>query len=232
MVRAFNVAAAGTLAAALSFLPLSVAMASESTSGKAVKADVGDELDAGSKTSATASTSASAPDLEEIVRGVYVEMRGGIGYTVLSQKIGTEAAYPQLQGVAEGLGTGAAIDMALGYEFTDFIAAQLLGGMSLLNGTRSDRVRGVSVVYGGLGLRLQIPLRERVHLIVAPGVTYSKSDNAVDPASTGLGIIASVGFEYYVHVRHFSLGVDLTAVVPTAPVRGYVGVMPHVKYTF
>lgn len=188
-----------------------------------------DDLEAAPQASASA-----APALVEVVRGAYVEMRSGIGYTVLGKKVGNEVAaeYPQVPGQSESLGVGAAVDLALGYEFTDGVALQLLGGVALANSRRQDYVRGIGITYGGLGLRLQIPLRDRLHMILAPGIAYARSDNAVERPTVGMMVVGSAGFEYYAHVRHFSLGADLSVLAPLTPLRIFVAVMPHIKYTF
>ena len=43
---------------------------------------------------------------------------------------------------------------------------------------------------------------------------------------------AGLGFEYFVHVRHFSVGADVTAFATTVPHRVFVGLVPRMKYTF
>jgi hypothetical protein len=173
-----------------------------------------------------------AAPLEQIVHGAYAQMRTGGGYMVKSSSIDPNPAFPQLAGQSESMGAGTEIDFALGYEVADTLGLQLVGGMAAISGRRQDWVRGLSVGYGGAGLRLSMPMGDRLNLVVAPSFVYCWQSLAVEKPTVGVGAMASVGFEYYVHVRHFSLGADLNVLVPMNPVRAFVGIVPHIRYTF
>lgn len=177
-------------------------------------------------------SNAPPPPLEDIVHGFFMEMRTGLGYMVAGTKLPSDAYFPLLAGQPEDLGLGTVVDLALGYEIVDLFALQLVGGMNMVNGTRSDRVRGLNLAYGGIGFRLNFPMAERWTVVASANLLYTRADTVVDKVQTGLGLDASVGFEYYVHVRHISLGADLTGVVPFAPARLFLAVVPHVRYTF
>ena len=62
--------------------------------------------------------------------------------------------------------------------------------------------------------------------------TFVQADNGVDDAESGAGVLVGTGLEYYVHVRHFSVGIDLTALAPLSPTRVFVALTPRLKYTF
>jgi hypothetical protein len=170
--------------------------------------------------------------LEEVVHGGFIEMRAGGGYTVKSSSIPYDPTFPQLKDASESFGAGTQIDFALGYEVTDDLALQLVGGMAMISGQRQDWVRGLSLGYGGAGVRLSMPLRDRLNLVIAPSFVYCYQSLAVDAATKGAGVMASVGFEYFVHVRHFSLGADINGLVALTPMRAFVGFVPHIRYTF
>ena len=36
----------------------------------------------------------------------------------------------------------------------------------------------------------------------------------------------NAGIEYYVHVRHFSVGIELTTITQLEPLRSFVGINP------
>ncbi|HET6343911.1 MAG TPA: hypothetical protein VFH51_03215 [Myxococcota bacterium] len=179
-----------------------------------------------------AQAQAGTAPLEEIVHGAYAQMRAGGGYMVKSSSIDPNPTFPQLAGQSESMGAGTEIDFALGYDVADSLGLQLVGGMAAVSGRRQDWVRGLSLGYGGAGLRLSMPMGDRLNLVVAPSFVYCWQSLAVEKPTVGVGVMASVGFEYQVHVRHFSLGADLNVLVPMTPLRAFVGVVPHIRYTF
>ena len=181
---------------------------------------------------AKAKTNAPPPPLEAIVHGFYMEMRTGLGFMLAGAKLPADPYFPLLQGSPEELGVGTVVDLSVGYELVDMFALQLVGGMNMVNGRRTDRVRGLNLAYGGVGFRLNFPVAERFLVVAQANLLYTRADTIVDKVQTGLGLDASVGFEYYVHVRHISLGVDITGVVPFAPARVFLALVPHVRYTF
>jgi hypothetical protein len=157
---------------------------------------------------------------------------------VLRQKIkaSTATADPAAAnyvGKDEGYGRGSMLQFELGYDINPTLAVELLGGQSLVSGTRSDRVRDLSVSYGGLGVRLAPSLKgERLRFVVMAGVGYASANDTVEKAEAGAAAFANVGIEYYVHVRHFSVGIDASVMAPLAPMRLFVAVGPQLKYSF
>lgn len=180
---------------------------------------------------ASAQPTEAAP-LEEIVHGFFMQMRVGGGYMVKGSTIPQDNAFPTLQGASESFGSGPAVDFALGYEVADTVALQLIGGMTFSGGRRTDRVRGLAITYGGAGIRLAIPMSERLNLVIAPNIAYASSSTAVEAAMDGLMVVLNGGFEYYVHVRHISVGADLSVQAPFDPLRIFVGILPYIRYAF
>ncbi|MBN1962114.1 MAG: adventurous gliding motility protein CglE [Deltaproteobacteria bacterium] len=176
---------------------------------------------------------ATAP-LKAVVRGFFIGTRFSMGYMVLRQKIDDVQNWPVLtqQKKDEGYGLGTMLQLEVGYDITPLIAIEVLGGASLINGTRKDRVRDLGVMFGGLGLRVAPRINDRFRAVVAAGAGYANADNAVDEAETGAVAFINGGIEYYVHVRHFSIGIDVTILCPVQPMRLFVGLGPQVKYTF
>lgn len=178
-----------------------------------------------------ASTEAAAPGqkLDSVVRGLYIETRVGGGIGLMSQEVPSND--PAVKATEE-LGAGSFIGFALGYDLTDNLAFQLLGGAALVSGNNLERVRDLGMFYGGAGLRLAVDLSERLDVVVSGGGAMARTDNGVEAAKTGPAVLATAGFEYYVHVRHFSVGLEVTALVPLSPMRAFVGLGPQIKYTF
>lgn len=187
--------------------------------------------DANALLSASQSSQETQP-LEEIVHGVFMQMRVGGGYLVKSSTIPPDPFFPTLAGQSESFGAGPAVDFALGYDISDNFALQLVGGMTFSGGRRTDRVRGLAIVYGGVGARVSIPMNERLNLVVSPNIGYASSTTAVEAATSGLMVAVNGGFEYFVHVRHISLGADLSVQAPFDPVRVFVGILPYIRYAF
>jgi hypothetical protein len=186
------------------------------------------------KAEAEAQAAAPAPEkLASIVRGLYVEMQVGGGYMVADQKYTKpDPTFPQLKGKSEKLGPGALMHMALGFDLTDNFAFELFGGNELVSGGRTDKVRDMALTFGGAGLRLAFDMDERLDFTITAGGALCRADNGVEkPTSSPAGYL-DLGLEYYVHVRHFSVGMDVTVLAPLSPFRAFVGLGPQVKYTF
>ena len=140
--------------------------------------------------------------------------------------------YPQAP-VNEPLGPGTTVQLALGYDLNDILAVEASGGAILVSSTSAkEPVRDLGLAFGGLSVRGAYGLSDRLHFTGSAGAAYVQADNQVEKATTGVAITAGLGVEYYVHVRHFSVGIDLSAFIPTSPMRVFIGVSPHIKYTF
>ena len=179
-----------------------------------------------------AAAPAPVVDLQQPVHGLYTEAHAGLGYAVKDAPIPATANFPTLGGSPEMLGSSTWVDVAIGYEALDNVALQLSGGLHGVNGRRSDRVRGLALAYGGLGVRLGLPLATRLLVTLVPQVLLVRADSQADPAHIGLGGMLGLGIDYFVHVRHISVGIDLNGMLALDPTRILVGVAPHVRYTF
>ena len=182
-----------------------------------------------------AATAAPAP-LAAVVRGLFVGTRFTGGYMVLRQKINDPQNWPVLtnQKADEGYGIGTMLQLEVGYDIAPVVAVEALGGVSLVNGTRKDRVRDLGIMFGGLALRLSpaIDPDNRLRAVFALGGGYASADDAVEKPQNGPAVFFNAGIEYYVHVRHFSIGLDISVLAPVSPLRLLVGAGPQVKYTF
>ncbi|MEM6733267.1 MAG: adventurous gliding motility protein CglE [Myxococcota bacterium] len=172
--------------------------------------------------------------LQSIVRGLYLDARVGGGFGVVSAEIPTpDPIFSQIQaGETEELGGGAQVGFHLGYDVTEALAIEIVSGGTFISGRRTDRVRDVGLLYGGVGARFSFELERRLNLTVGGAAIFAAADNGVEDTETGVGLLASGGIEYYVHVRHFSVGIDLNAVAPFSPSRVFIGLTPRLKYTF
>jgi len=85
------------------------------------------------------------------------------------------------------------------------------------SGDRADKVRDLGMMYGGLGGRIALRIQDRLDFLLTPGVIYVQADNTVEKPQAGMGAYLDLGLEYYVHVRHFSVGLVLTVVARCSP---------------
>lgn len=180
----------------------------------------------------TAAAEAAPASMEAVVRGLYVETRVGAGYAVVGSTIPADATYPTLEGESEGLGSGSIVRLGVGYDLTDLFAIEGTGAMALVSTRRQDRVRDLALVVGGLGARLGIAVAERLRVLVSIGGGYAQVDNGVEAPEAGPAAFGGLGVEYYVHVRHFSVGLDLSVLAPMSPMRVFVSLAPQIKYSF
>lgn len=191
---------------------------------------------------------ATAPRrLDAIVHGLYVEAGIGGGYMAVNHKAEPDLVYPGISG-SEGYAAGAQVSFALGYDLTSSLALQFVGGSTLVSGTRTDRVRDLAMLYGGAMLRLAVEIDPRLNLVLGAGGALTKADTGVgcytvktgtgedaelcEKPQTGPAGVGTVGLEYFVHVRHFSVGLDAQVLAPLSPMRVFVALGPKLKYTF
>ena len=98
--------------------------------------------------------------LAAVVRGLYVDTHVGGGFMLVNADVEPDAFNPGVSG-SEELGSGTVFGVSVGYDITDAVALQLLTGAVMVSGGRSDKVRDLSLLYGGLGGRFGVPLSER-----------------------------------------------------------------------
>lgn len=174
--------------------------------------------------------------IASVERGFYIEAKATGGYTVSDQKISQEAAvnsaFPQTAGQSEQLGGTAGLQLNVGYDLTNNVAMQVVLGELFASGRRSDVVRDLAVAYGGVQGRVALDMTERFKVLFSGGVAYASQSNLVEKHTGGAAVLGGVGFEYYVHVRHFSVGLELSGFAPLSPTRVFVGLSPMIKYTF
>lgn len=177
---------------------------------------------------------AAAEPLRAIVHGFYVEGLVGGGYAPVSAKLAASKTYPGITPAnnSEALGAGAIVQIAAGYEIVPAFALELTGGMSVIAGGRIDRVRDLSLAYGGLAARGAVGLSDRWNLLLGAGIAYVSADDGVEAKAGGAGVLGRVGLEYFFHVRHFSAGASVTVLAPLSPTRLFVALTPHLRYAF
>jgi hypothetical protein len=130
------------------------------------------------------------------------------------------------------LGAGPAGDVVLGIDLLSFLGLQVTGGVTFAGGRRPDYAHSLVQSYVAIGPRFTLPVDARWAVNLAPSFAYFHQDDGIGAAASGAGIVATAGVEYWAHVRHFSVGADLNVQVPLAPTRLFVGILPHVRYTF
>ena len=222
-----------TLLAVLSCLGLCPPWAmAQSEAGEVISAQDPDGGDASPDPQPQQVSGNARKPLKAIVRGLYLEARPGVSATVLNAEVVTPDPFnPGISG-KQGKGVGAAVFLSLGYDVNESVAIELIGGGTMVSGDRRDQVRDLSVLVAGAGARLSFSLGERLRLVAAPGVALVQASTVVDSADTGFGALIRGGLEYYVHVRHFSVGFEVLALTAFSPTRVLIGATPTIKYTF
>ncbi|MEZ4272655.1 MAG: adventurous gliding motility protein CglE [Myxococcota bacterium] len=172
-----------------------------------------------------------AKDLRAVVRGLYLEARVGGGAIIKGADVEGDDGFNGVLSGDEGTGFGTSVAMSVGYDIADSFALEFNTGGVMASGGRSDRVRDISMLYAGVSGRLLLG-SGRLKYTVTPGISYVRADNAVETPDSGIAATVRTGIEYFVHVRHFSVGIEALAFVPLSPLRMFVGLTPTLKYTF
>jgi len=223
-------------------------VAAPANAGQAAKSKGG--KDAGKEAAVAAPVS-----LEAAVRGLFVETRVGGGYMAVNDKAVPDQYNRSVSG-NEQLGAGMLVQFGIGYEINGTFGLQAMAGLTTAASRGGNKVRDLSLGYGGAAVRFAASIGERVDFTVALGGGFGRADSGVtQPAVTvtvtdaasgatrdvtfaaerpqdGPLALANFGIEYFVHVRHFAVGIDLSVMAPVAPLRVFVGLAPHIKYTF
>jgi hypothetical protein len=175
-----------------------------------------------------------APRFREIERGAFVGFESG-GLLLLKTPTADAKKFPFTQGDG-GVGVLALVGVHVGYDITDRLSASLftLGA----NGSASATYGSFSVLATGGDLRLAFlgwndgQGVERYHLYV-----HGRGGWLVTRPTGLLGdkdvlVSGGPGFEYFTHLRHFSVALGLDAAYLTkAKVFGLTG-SAAVRYTF
>jgi len=188
---------------------------------------------------AAPSSAAGTETLKSVVRGLYADARVGGGYVIKDANVDPDPVYPNMKG-SEALGAGSMLVVGVGYDLSDSIALEALGGSVLAAGNRGEKVRDLVFVFAAAGARLAFEIKPRLNFSISAGVGYVSADDGVAASRAGVAALLGAGIEYYVHVRHFSVGLDLlipafftkSAATGEQQSRILVAVTPRLKYTF
>jgi hypothetical protein len=169
-----------------------------------------------------------APTIRAVERGLFFEGDVGVGYLFSSMK-GRDYGLTFLTGVYLGYDILPMLNVAIGGTFL----------ATSVNEDRSGPMPQGDLFYAGPGIRADVAVLsdERNHLWLRAGAAYAfglPSDIEGTPYNAnGPMFQGGVGYEYFLTLRHFSLGVFAGVFVVTKPDVG-VGftVTPTVKYTF
>ena len=101
-------------------------------------------------------------------------------------------------------------------------------GTAIINASN----RFVEVMFVGIEGRFTFEIADRLDVWAAPGIMWVWTDNLVEKQQSGFGILLGGGLEYYVLMRHFSVGLDLNLNAPVQPFRLFLSIGPTIKYTF
>lgn len=191
-------------------------------------------------------------DLETPLSGLYLSFRPSFGGAIkdapilanstLANGVNVFPTLPDKKSPGECLNFTGGFDLGIGYDFTNHqsldVGIELHGGMLVWSGCQKFRVRSLSTLYGALGPRVGFMLSERLSVaaFVAGGIHQTDNQVQQDIPSVRLGqgllLLGGLGVEYFVHMRHISVGIDALVIAPTNPVRISLGLAPHIRYTF
>lgn len=166
-----------------------------------------------------------AADIQAVERGFFFALDFG-GNIMLNEMDNRSYGF--------GLLTG----LFAGYDITPFISLSL-GAAALVAPGSNDNVPSGDLFYLVPMAQLQFAFvtTERDFFYVKGGVGFGiglpGTVNGQDFGGGGVAFRGLVGYEHYMHLRHFSLGVQAGVSGVTAPGVGIgISVLPTVKYTF
>lgn len=99
-------------------------------------------------------------------------------------------------------------------------------------GVDTGVIRDLNTILGGVVIHLSFVHTERVYFGVKAGAGYGMQDTTVDRLQHGVGVIAALTLEYFTRIRHFSIAIDVGAMLWTAPLSVALTAIPAVRYTF
>lgn len=166
-----------------------------------------------------------AADIQAVERGFFFQLDVG-GNLMLTSMDNRSYGF--------GLLTG----LFAGYDITPFVSLSL-GAAALVASGSSDNVPGGDLFYLAPMAQLQVAFitTERDFLYVKGGVGFGFAlpEQVVGQDFGGGGVVfrGLVGYEHYMRLRHFSLGIQAGVSGVTAPGVGIgLSILPTVKYTF
>lgn len=173
--------------------------------------------------------------INEIERGLFLSLDYGPNYYI---PLGG-AGFVSLN--EDYLSPGTRIGMRLGFDILNNIAADVFVLANFNQGVIDQKALQDGVLSGdiahfapGLGLRFAFVTTDRVFAFARVGAGYALwfpsqlAGGAVGSVHTD----ASLGIEYYTHLRHISLGVEVNFQALIAPMAFGFAVYPTFKYTF
>jgi hypothetical protein len=162
----------------------------------------------------------------------YVESRPLVGYALSRKKLPYEASYPLLAGVREPLGVSGGLGVRLGYQWFEHVSVEGVAEAVFIEGTRAERVRDMAWYVVGAGPKVHWNVWSRWVLYASLHAAYVYVDDQVGKAVGYLGADASVGVQYLMPIRHFSLSLEATALDVGLFERVVVGISPVLRYQF
>lgn len=194
--------------------------------------DLGNQKPKGTKTNSQKTSKKIPREQLAILRGLYSEL--GIG-PVLPFSPGKLAPGSPLNGDFI-LGTGSNFHLALGVDFQKNIGIKFVGGGIQLpgesQGPNKEFVRDFSGSYFGGLLTLSLPIKSRSVFGLHIGGGILKEEHLIEKEISNFMLMGQLRYDYYVHVRHFSIGVGANLLKPSNPSRMFLSVTPNLKYTF
>ena len=139
------------------------------------------------------------------------------------------------------LSPGTRMGMRLGYDILNNIAVDLFVLANFNQGVIDDKALKDGVLTGdlahfapGVGFRFAFVTADRVFAYARIGAGYALwfpsqlAGNSVGSIHTD----ASIGVEYYTHLRHISVGIEADFQALLAPMAFGFAIYPTIKYTF
>lgn len=173
--------------------------------------------------------------INEVERGFFLSVDYGPNYYVPLSGSGFVSMNQDY------LSPGTRMGMRLGYDILNNISADLFVLANFNQGVISQKALKSGVLTGdlahfapGLGLRFDFITTDRVFAFARVGAGYAMWFPA-ELANDAFGSIhtdASLGIEYYTHLRHLSIGVEADFQALLLPFAFGIAVYPTVKYTF
>ncbi len=174
----------------------------------------------------TGDTPPKAQRIRSVERGAFAEANFGAAFIVNSVQ---DRDYP----------VGVLVGLFFGYDLTPWMSLMLGAETIAASGTDTETAQGSDLLFVNPMLQLQIALvtteRDFLWGRVGGGVTFAFPFELSGRDTGGIGgaFSATIGYEHFTRLRHFSIGARVGLSGMTTPDLAFaVTVMPTLKYTF
>lgn len=133
---------------------------------------------------------------------------------------------------SKGYTPGLLLGIELSYDIAQIFDLGVFFHYSHSAGSNVGLRRDLNSMLGGIMAHVSFFHTERFFLGARAGVGYGLQDTTIERLQHGIGVVAAISAEYFTRIRHFSLALDVGAMLWPSPLSVALTVTPSVRYTF